>query len=542
MNNVTFVPNYGQSPLLDTMREQTGQMAALAAQKQQQAAEADRQRKLAYLQSLLALKDPGQQATAYAGAPADVQGMMPDPRSLPAVPTPEPTAEDQAKTAAFQSVLATIKAGQPGGAAPDPEEGQSMTPPPGSAMAGNAPRMLPVSGASTASPLTAPSPDAPDSVPASPQPTLGQKLLSWVTAQKLAGHAPSPEEFRAQVTALTSGDQGLADSSAIADKRALNAEEITKVPLTQAQTAEANAGVPLKGAQAAQARAAAAKDYAEASKAGEETKGLKATNAIMGGVAGGASPAGPTVPLAQAPAIVRMLVNREYDPTLMRKWKPEQQEALLQAASQYDPKLNLQDYPEQFAIKKDFASGKSKNNVQSLNTAIGHTYDMWSASKSINNFDNLPLVNTLVNKGLNAAKIASGGDLPVIKYNTAATGATQELASLFKGGVGTEGEVHDWKENAADPNKSADQRAAAIQQLAHMIGSRTEALAQNYNRTGRDFYQDQLSAKSKLLLQRMGIDPKTFDITSSGTPGPTTPAIGPSPAANAVLQSYGVTP
>lgn len=532
MNNYQVLPAKPQ-PLLDAI----GQIAPRMQQQEQfdsaqaatKSANAEEQRfkiNEMYAKALMAITDPAKRKQAYDQAPPEVKAAMPDP-GAPPPKTPDQLANDQAAGFDIRAMSAADPTvpGVPGADTP----GASMLPPSSSKMNAPSPMAAPLTGESSAPPEPA---GAGGQVAPINAPTVKQQLDGWF-AQYVRNNkrAPSKEEIASKTTELTAGEQGLTDASAIDDKRALNAHETQiDLPKVQPEIDEKKASAFEKRASGSKSYAEIPKIKAETGKINEETTGLKNTNALMGGVAGVAPAGGPAVPIEKAPAIVRMLAETTYDPMLLRKFKPEEQAALLEAASKYNPKLNLQDYPEQFKIKADFASGAAKKNVQALNTAIGHTYDMWEASKRINNFDSIPLVNTMVNSAVNKAKVGSGGGKAVIDFKTAATGATQELATLFKGGVGTQAEVEEWHANAADPNKSQMQREAAIQQLAHMVGARTEALASLYSRTGRDFYSDQLNAKSKVLLKKMGIDPATFERVGAGGSSPAPPATPAAPA------------
>ena len=105
---------------------------------------------------------------------------------------------------------------------------------------------------------------------------------------------------------------------------------------------------------------------------------------LGGGMAGGV--ANPDAIKTASPT-VRALVNRSFDTMLMRRWKPEQVNAIMAAVQQIDPEFNMADYNAQYKTKQAFTSGAQGLNITAVNTAIRHLKTLDEDLKSLDNSD-----------------------------------------------------------------------------------------------------------------------------------------------------------
>lgn len=118
---------------------------------------------------------------------------------------------------------------------------------------------------------------------------------------------------------------------------------------------------------------------------------------------------------------------------------------------------------------KNFAYGKFGQNVNSLNTALGHVGSVYDAFQGIDNTD-VRLLNTPINKIKEQTN-----DPAVIKLDIALNALRGELATVFKGSGGTDQEIGSWRE-FLDKDLSPNQAIGAMQEIDDLLRSRQQAL------------------------------------------------------------------
>lgn len=209
-------------------------------------------------------------------------------------------------------------------------------------------------------------------------------------------------------------------------------------------------------------------------------------------------------------ALVKKIANYEADISKVTSLKGGEREKIASLVSQYDPTFDMTQYGARASLRKDFNTGKSAQNIRSLNTAIGHLDTLSSAAKDLDNRA-LPLWNSIGNLGLNAV-----GDPRVTKFNTAANAVESELAAVFKGTGASDQEIKTWR-NAINSSQSPDQLKAGIDTAIELLGSRLQALTSQYE-TGlgkpKDFRF--LNDKSVEILQGLGVDVNSIDPLRNG--------------------------
>jgi hypothetical protein len=331
----------------------------------------------------------------------------------------------------------------------------------------------------------------------------------------------------------------------IEDKAQMSADQAaTTGETTRHNTVEEGQTGPLRAAQtafeagphSAAERARAAQEQATAGLSGAKTQNAilerdpnsPLSKGYIPPLLGGGAPG--SAPLDAAPPLVKALINYQYDPSLMRRWKPEQQAAIEAQVQQFDPSFNMANYANRAAIRKDVTAGKTSQNIKSLNTAIQHIYTMDVASKALDNFSGIPLLNTTVNSLKNKASGASG-DPAVTNFNTAADAVTAELATAFKGSSGTDQEIKQWRRNI-NPNMSPEQYKGQVNTLLELLGKRIGAINEKYTTDmGKPPDFDVLNPKSRILLKKMGVDPNSIAAAQADNgPGTQTPAPAAGPA------------
>lgn len=153
-------------------------------------------------------------------------------------------------------------------------------------------------------------------------------------------------------------------------------------------------------------------------------------------------------------------------------------QAMLNAVSQYDPSFDAVNYNSRMATRKDFTSGKSAQNITSLNTAMGHLSKLSDAYDQLDN-SSVPSYNRVANYLGNATGI---GNSQTATSNVAvdAIGVAGELAKVFRSTGMSEGEINDWKSKIST-DASPAQSKAVIKSAFDLMDSRLEALGTQYN-------------------------------------------------------------
>lgn len=204
---------------------------------------------------------------------------------------------------------------------------------------------------------------------------------------------------------------------------------------------------------------------------------------------------------AQSPsAIVDMLVNRAYDPALMRRWKPQEQETYLQQVRAKDPTFDMAAYPSQAAAKKTFTSGQYSQTKTSVNQLIGHINTLNDAYGKLKNGD-YQWWNAIGN-----ATERYSGDRDFQKaygnFDTAANIVASEAAKTFKGsGAPAEREIQEWRAQLS-PNMPPAEFQGRVDALMQLLGSRLGSLDDTYKQAvGRPRDFTILSPASRAILQ-----------------------------------------
>ena len=209
-------------------------------------------------------------------------------------------------------------------------------------------------------------------------------------------------------------------------------------------------------------------------------------------------------------ATLQSILDYEKNPAnlSLRKVKGEsrsEREKFLGMAHLIDPSYDESQYANRSTVRKDFNSGKSAQNIRSLNTAVGHLDTLSKTGDKLANAS-LPLWNKIANSTLSAI-----GDSRVVAFNTAATAVESELASVFKGMGATDQEIKVWRENI-NSSQSPEQLKGAIDTAIELMGSRLQALTNQYELgVGKPKDFKILSDKSRQILSNLGVDVEALD-------------------------------
>lgn len=184
---------------------------------------------------------------------------------------------------------------------------------------------------------------------------------------------------------------------------------------------------------------------------------------------------------------------------------------VLSYATLYDPTFDATQYTVRLKLRQDFASGKSAQNVRSLNTAIGHLDTLKKTGEKLNNSP-VQLWNKIANYGITAT-----GDPRVTNFMNAANAVTSEMANVFKGMGATDQEIKAWRENL-NAAMSPDQITGSINTLLTLMNSRLEALKNQYETgMGKPLDFRLLSSTSRKILAGLGINVDEWEVQAGKT-------------------------
>lgn len=202
--------------------------------------------------------------------------------------------------------------------------------------------------------------------------------------------------------------------------------------------------------------------------------------------------------------LIQKVASYQIDPTKITSLKNDERQRLVSLASQFDPSYDSSSFPAKAAVRKDFTSGKSAQNIRSLNTAVSHLNSLAEAGGALGNTSFTPF-----NQVKNAVSQTTGQP-QITRFNDSLNAVAGEMSAVFKGSSGTDQEIQSWREqmNAA---QSPEQIQAGINQMVELMAGRLQALESQYQ-TGMGKPSDFsfLNSNSKAILQKFGIDPTTL--------------------------------
>lgn len=211
--------------------------------------------------------------------------------------------------------------------------------------------------------------------------------------------------------------------------------------------------------------------------------GSTAQNPVTTGADGKPDPAQQAAFLATLPQMTQTWIKGLTDYSLLPSNLPARTDAngvsarekIIALAKQYDPTYNDQTATQVQKVKNDFTSGKSSQNVNSLNTTIGHLSELAKDFQSLPNA-NITKYNSV--KDYLSQNFGSGATTAVRLDLAALTG---ELATTFKGGGrgATDNEIAIMNKGFG-LDASPTQFQTAIQTAVNLMGSRLGALQDTF--------------------------------------------------------------
>jgi hypothetical protein len=342
-----------------------------------------------------------------------------------------------------------------------------------------------------------------------------------------------------QVTSLYSDTKQTADAAAL--KAQTDAATLAGTQAGTAKTTAETAQIPITAAAAAAAatekarldNSTIAKNYQDIATAKASMPGavspanLPQVNMTAGNIPDPTAQSKllSSIPDSNLQALIQGIADYKINPNSLptRNYKGVgglTQSQVLSLVSQYDPTFSQSQYASRQALQTNFTSGKYSQNINALNTAVGHISDILNNTKDLGN-TSVPGVNAVKNF------IASGlGSGAVAKATTNLHAATGELASVFKSGGATDQEISNL--GTIDANSSPSQVQAYIETASQLLASRLQALTDTYTSgMGKAPATGFLSPTSQANLQKLsaaGLNIQVPGVNNSSA----TPSVGDS--------------
>ena len=224
-------------------------------------------------------------------------------------------------------------------------------------------------------------------------------------------------------------------------------------------------------------RRAAASAAREAAEAPMRARILAAQATKAEADAADATAAGGANPTMDDHSMVQALIDGRMQFPTGNALRAPYWQAMLQKVSTADPTFDAVNYGARSATRRDFLSGKSAQNVRSLNTAIGHLGQLNGQIGGTASHGGFPGA-TLLN-GVENAIDRSSGSAGITTYDQTAGALASELTQVFRGGGGAVSDIARELEHLS-ANGSEEQKRTAIRNIGGLLKSRLDALGDQY--------------------------------------------------------------
>jgi hypothetical protein len=237
---------------------------------------------------------------------------------------------------------------------------------------------------------------------------------------------------------------------------------------------------------------------------GGENAYQKAYNTAAGKAAGENAGVGSSGDIDVA---AKKLSNYEMPISALARMPANKRLAILNKAEEMSPGFDLKQYETRQKVMNSYSSGKDKDNIVRLNTAVDHLEKLKQAGDALNNTD-FRLVNGVKN-WLNY----QGGDPKLAAYSKAVKAVSGEMSTVFKNTSGTDQEITKWEESLSTA-ESPRQIQANFDALVNLMRGRVDALDSNYEKAmGKSYPGGLFNPKSRAIIQKLG----TIDLGSNST-------------------------
>jgi hypothetical protein len=209
-----------------------------------------------------------------------------------------------------------------------------------------------------------------------------------------------------------------------------------------------------------------------------------------------------TVP-AQWRQTVKKIANYDEDPTKVASMRGGMREQLMQWVNQVNPAYDASQFSNRAPTRKAYTTGTQGQQINALNTAIGHLDQLIPIAEKLNNGSFVP-GNEVMNR-----LSSMFGSQQVTNFETLKDALAGEVASVLSKGAATVSGIQAEKEKIKGAS-SPQQLAGYVKTLIPLLGSKLSALDYQYHQAmGPDDAFSALSPTSKSTLARYGFDPSS---------------------------------
>jgi uncharacterized protein YnzC (UPF0291/DUF896 family) len=150
---------------------------------------------------------------------------------------------------------------------------------------------------------------------------------------------------------------------------------------------------------------------------------------------------------------------------------------LIQAVSQYDPSFDASNYAQRAKTRQMFTTGNQGQQINALNTVIGHMKELSDAAEALHNSGFRPY-NTMTNNLGSVFGTQTGENLR--RYELLQKGVADEATRVWRGTGGTEADIQS-KLASLGANDSRNIQHEAISTLSDMLESKLDALQAQFD-------------------------------------------------------------
>lgn len=198
---------------------------------------------------------------------------------------------------------------------------------------------------------------------------------------------------------------------------------------------------------------------------------------------------------------VEKIAKYEEDPTKVASMRGGMREQLTQWINQVNPAYDAGLFTNRAPTRKAFTTGVQGQQINAINTAIGHIDQLTAVAEALGNGSFVP-GNALWNR----VKSTFGGSAPT-NFDTLKDALAGEVASVLSKGAGTVSGIAEAKEKINAAN-SPTQLAGYVKTLIPIMGSKLASLDYQYHQAmGEADTFSALSPEVKTILTKHGFDP-----------------------------------
>jgi hypothetical protein len=198
---------------------------------------------------------------------------------------------------------------------------------------------------------------------------------------------------------------------------------------------------------------------------------------------------------------VKKIANYELDPTKVTAMRGNRREEIMEWATQVNPEYDQANFAIRNPTRKAFTVGTQGQQINAINTALGHIHQLTTVSERLENGGFTP-----ANEAWNSIRTVFGSD-KVTNFDTLKDALSGEVASVLSKSGATVSGIAEAKEKIKAAN-SPTQLAGYVTTLIPVMGSKLAELNYQYHQAmGPNDPFSALSPESRQILSGLGFDP-----------------------------------